>query len=205
MRGMLHPTACAAALLALGACQQGKAPGPEASGSEMASAAPDQDGVVTEEDVKKSIIRADIDTKPAEAPPLEPLELTVPFPAGSVAPDAAGRALIDGVLTSPAFIAGGAVMIRGYSDSRGSDTANLSSSRRRAEAVRDYLKSRKVDPGRLIVIAMGEDRPIAPNRKLDGSEDSEGQAKNRRVEITVTPPPPSPGPDIPASPMNAPD
>jgi OOP family OmpA-OmpF porin len=31
--------------------------------------------------------------------------------------------------------------------------------------------------------AWGKSRPIAPNRKADGSDDAAGSAKNRRVEI----------------------
>ncbi len=32
----------------------------------------------------------------------------------------------------------------------------------------------------------GKTKPIAPNTKPDGSDDPDGRAKNRRVEITVT-------------------
>jgi OOP family OmpA-OmpF porin len=35
------------------------------------------------------------------------------------------------------------------------------------------------------VIALGETRPIAPNAKPDGSDDSAGRARNRRVEIEL--------------------
>jgi outer membrane protein OmpA-like peptidoglycan-associated protein len=32
---------------------------------------------------------------------------------------------------------------------------------------------------------VGKSKPIAPNAKPDGSDDPEGRAKNRRVEIVV--------------------
>jgi OOP family OmpA-OmpF porin len=41
----------------------------------------------------------------------------------------------------------------------------------------------------MTVIGLGEDRPVAPNAHLDGSDDPEGRARNRRVEIEVTPVP----------------
>ena len=93
--------------------------------------------------------------------------------------------MIDTLLSDPVVALGGPITIWGHSDSQGSDAANLSASRRRAEAVRDYLVQKGVAADRITVIAMGEARPIAPNRKLDGSDDPEGRDKNRRVEIKV--------------------
>ncbi|GFE76765.1 OmpA family protein [Novosphingobium sp. TCA1] len=150
----------------------------------MASAAPDEPA----EEPRKSIIRADVGTGPTEAPPLEPVHILVPYPAKGAKPDDAGKALIDGILTAPAFEAGGAITIWGHSDSKGSDADNLAASRRRAEAARAYLETKGVDGKRITVIALGEARPVAPNRKLDGSDDLEGRARNRRVEIEVRPP-----------------
>ena len=54
-----------------------------------------------------------------------------------------------------------------------------------AEAVRDYLVKNGVSRARIDVIALGERRPIAPNAHADGSDDPEGRARNRRVEIEV--------------------
>jgi len=33
---------------------------------------------------------------------------------------------------------------------------------------------------------LGESKPVAPNRKPDGSDDPEGRQKNRRVELTLS-------------------
>lgn len=139
---------------------------------------------------KKSIIRPDVDVAPNPAPAPEPTTLVVPFPASGAQPDDAGKALIDALLTGDLVRAGGSITIWGHSDSRGTDAQNLAASRRRAEAVRTYLEEKGVPASRITVIALGEGRPIAPNRKLDGSEDTEGQARNRRVEIRVDVPPP---------------
>jgi OOP family OmpA-OmpF porin len=137
---------------------------------------------------KKSILRPDVGPLPDTAPSLQPVTVAVRFPDKGKEPDEAGLAAIDALLDNPTFRAGGVVTIWGHTDSRGSDEANLAASKKRAEAVRDYLESKGVDGERLMVIALGESRPIAPNRKLDGSDDPEGRARNRRVEIRVEPP-----------------
>lgn len=137
------------------------------------------------EESKKSIIRPDVEPSPTPTPPAEPVELTVPFPAKGAQPDPAGMALLDRLVADPVFALGGPITIWGHSDSSGSDASNLIASRKRAEAARDYLVQKGVAAERITVIALGEARPIAPNRKLDGSDDPEGRDKNRRIEIKV--------------------
>jgi len=69
------------------------------------------------------------------------------------------------------------IEIRGHTDSVGSALANRMLSRKRAEAVRDYLISKGIAPDRLKAEGMGEDEPIAENTT------AEGRAMNRRVEL----------------------
>ena len=102
------------------------------------------------------------------------------------------RSILDELLTQEVIGAGGAVIIRGHSDSRGHDGDNLVASAKRAEAVANYLREKGIQEQRMKMIALGEGRPIAPNVNLDGSDNEEGRAKNRRVEIEVLPPPPRP-------------
>lgn len=71
------------------------------------------------------------------------------------------------------------IRVEGYTDSRGSDEANLTLSQRRAEAVRSYLVSRGYEPDRIQAHGMGDSQPIA------GNDSAEGRANNRRVEIVV--------------------
>lgn len=134
---------------------------------------------------RKSIIREDVELARPIDPLPEPLDLIVPYPRRGWSPDNAAIAQIRSVIESPAYREGGRITIRGHSDSTGSDADNLVMSRRRATAARDVLVKAGVPADRITVIAMGEGRPIAPNRKLDGTPDAEGQHKNRRVEIHV--------------------
>ena len=138
-----------------------------------------------------SIMRPEVAEEVAPpSPPSTPQELraVIVFEKGAKLDDAARTALND-LIAQPAFAAGGAITLSGHSDTSGSDADNLATSRRRAEAVRDHLRSMGVDAERISVIALGERRPIAPNAQADGSDDPEGRQRNRRVEIVVRPQP----------------
>jgi outer membrane protein OmpA-like peptidoglycan-associated protein len=69
------------------------------------------------------------------------------------------------------------VEIAGHADSVGSAEANMDLSRRRAQAVVDFLVERGQDPDRFVVTAYGDTRPIASNST------EEGRARNRRIEF----------------------
>jgi outer membrane protein OmpA-like peptidoglycan-associated protein len=62
------------------------------------------------------------------------------------------------------------VEVVGYTDSSGNDSYNLQLSQRRAEAVRDYLISRGVNPSQLIARGYGEADPVADNATAEGRE-----------------------------------
>jgi len=71
------------------------------------------------------------------------------------------------------------IEISGHTDSVGSDDTNLQLSRRRAEAVSDYLKRAGVGAERMTAVGYGKTRPIASN------DSEEGRARNRRIEFDV--------------------
>ena len=71
------------------------------------------------------------------------------------------------------------LVVSGHTDSTGSADYNYGLSERRARSVSNYLASRGVDQGRLLVQGMGPDRPIASNASEGG------RAQNRRVELQV--------------------
>ncbi len=77
------------------------------------------------------------------------------------------------------------VLIEGYADAVGSESFNLRLSRTRAEAVRDYLIASGIAADRLRAVGRGEIEPLAPNARDDGSDNPEGRAANRRVELSV--------------------
>lgn len=148
-----------------------------------------------------SVLREAPPAEEESGPPKEPFKITIPFAEGgtSLAEDA-DRA-VAAVLASEQFKLGGKITLTGHTDSTGYDEANIRSSRKRAEAVAEKLEQSGANAGNIEIIAMGEQRPIAPNAKPDASPDEEGRARNRRVEVVVAPPAPAaPEPSDAASP-----
>ena len=173
MKDLLNTSLAIAALsLALGACgeQRASSPPEDAAGE------------------KRSIFRPEFQVEPIEElRPPSALEARILFPEGAELTEDALAELAT-VLASPQVTEGGAIILRGHSDSGGSDEANIRASLARAEAVRDWLIEHGIADDRISVIAFGEQNPAAPNALLDGSPDEGGRAANRRVEIEVRSP-----------------
>jgi len=75
------------------------------------------------------------------------------------------------------------IVIEGHTDSFGSDEANLTLSRGRAEAVGTFLTSELgVAAYRVLAMGFGETQPIANN------ETPQGRARNRRIDVRIEPP-----------------
>jgi len=72
--------------------------------------------------------------------------------------------------------------IVGHTDSQGSDKFNLDLSKRRANAVKNYLVTKGVLDAVISTDGKGESMPIATN------DTAEGRSKNRRVEFTIIKP-----------------
>ena len=78
------------------------------------------------------------------------------------------------------------VRIDGYTDAKGSGAYNQQLSERRAEAVRNwFVASEGLKNVAFATKGYGAKNPVAPNTKPDGSDDSSGRQRNRRVEITI--------------------
>lgn len=72
------------------------------------------------------------------------------------------------------------VEIVGHTDNVGTEEFNLDLSRKRAEAVKDYLVGKGVDADRITTEGRGPNAPIADNAT------EEGRAQNRRIEFKIT-------------------
>jgi outer membrane protein OmpA-like peptidoglycan-associated protein len=72
------------------------------------------------------------------------------------------------------------IVIKGYTDSIGSNEYNQNLSTFRANVVKSYLSGTGVPSARMRVIGMGHAAPVMPNTT------TEGRAANRRVEIELT-------------------
>ncbi len=72
------------------------------------------------------------------------------------------------------------VEISGHTDSYGHWQYNRTLSQKRAEAVKDFLTKKGIDPRRIKAVGYGESRPLASN-----DDENEGRELNRRVEFKV--------------------
>jgi len=79
------------------------------------------------------------------------------------------------------------ILIEGHTDGKGTHPYNMKLSENRANSVKVWLvQNASVAGSRITTRGWGETKPIAPNKKPDGSDDPEGRQKNRRVEIVLT-------------------
>ncbi len=69
--------------------------------------------------------------------------------------------------------------IQGHTDSIGGEASNMRLSQKRAEAVRDYLVAKGIEPERLEATGYGPTKPIASNKT------ERGRAANRRTEFRI--------------------
>ena len=69
------------------------------------------------------------------------------------------------------------VEVSGHTDNVGNRLGNMRLSKRRAEAVKAYMVLKGIAADRIKTAGYGPDKPVAPNT------DTEGRAKNRRIEF----------------------
>ncbi len=102
---------------------------------------------------------------------------TVAFPVGRARLDAQGMAVARAAAAVLGRLPGLGVRVVGHSDDSGTQSLNLVVSRARAQAVRDVMVRAGVPRRRILVEAVGADRP------LDDSGTPEARDRNRRVEL----------------------
>jgi outer membrane protein OmpA-like peptidoglycan-associated protein/HEPN domain-containing protein len=75
------------------------------------------------------------------------------------------------------------VVVEGYTDSFGSDEANMALSQKRSDAVTEYLMANmsELKSTNITSVGFGENNPIANN------ETAEGRRQNRRIDIIIKP------------------
>lgn len=84
------------------------------------------------------------------------------------------------------FEPGVEIQVLGFADSVGGADYNLDLSQRRADNVAAVLEANPaLADFRIVAVGFGERQPVAANRDPDGSDNPDGRALNRRVEIVV--------------------
>jgi OOP family OmpA-OmpF porin len=103
-----------------------------------------------------------------------------------------GRAKLDDLVSKMAGVSLEVIIAVGYTDRIGGDAYNLSLSQRRAQAVKDYLVSKGIEPNRIYTEGKGKANPVkqCPDPSAKGEVKSRAQLieclqPNRRVEVEV--------------------
>jgi outer membrane protein OmpA-like peptidoglycan-associated protein len=77
------------------------------------------------------------------------------------------------------------IKIGGHTDALGADTYNLSLSKKRAEAVKQFFLDQGVPVTQVETIGFGKANPLSPNANADGTDNPQGRSRNRRAEILL--------------------
>lgn len=101
------------------------------------------------------------------------------YAKGETTPNATARRGLDLVVDLLLADATLKIEVGGHTDSRGNELDNREVSANRAEAARQYMLDRGVDPDQVTAEGYGASRPVAPNLTRSGRE------RNRRIDFQV--------------------
>ena len=104
---------------------------------------------------------------------------TIEFLVGSTELSAAGIRVLDEMAAAIDKLDHPEVQIVGHTDDSGNRMENVALSLQRANAVRDYLAAKGIDPQRITALGAGPDKPVTTNAT------AEGRARNRRIEFHI--------------------
>ncbi|MEZ5676442.1 OmpA-OmpF porin, OOP family [Thalassovita litoralis] len=111
------------------------------------------------------------------------------FEPGSDKPDQEAAAILDDIAEILKQCGEIRMEVGGHTDSQGREEMNQALSQRRAQAVLNALRERKVLTSSFTAKGFGEEQPIADN------ETEEGRDANRRIEFKLIRPEPTPEPE----------
>lgn len=137
-------------------------------------------GAIHDAETKKSFVAVD-DAAAADKEAIATKQVSISFRTGEYQLDDNAKNLIDLQFVDIAKAFGNArIRIEGNTDNVGNRQSNIALSKRRAEAVKNYLvQQHGMDPNRFIVIGNGPDQPVASNNT------DAGKAQNRRTDFEL--------------------
>jgi NitT/TauT family transport system substrate-binding protein len=117
-----------------------------------------------------------------DAPALLTKSVSVFFPTGSDKLDPNARKVVDGFAEVVAQFGNAYVRVEGNTDNQGAREANVTLSKRRADALVDYLVTKHgFGRGRFVAAGNGPDKPVGDNATIEGRE------QNRRTDFQIIP------------------
>ena len=118
----------------------------------------------------------------SETAPLLTKSVSVYFPSSSDKLDPNAKKVVDGFAEVVAQFGNAYVRVEGNTDNVGPRDPNVGLSKRRAEALVDYLVTKHAfDRSRFVSVGNGPDKPIGDNKT------DEGRERNRRTDFQIIP------------------
>jgi len=111
--------------------------------------------------------------------PFPDQKLIINFPLGSNEFSNEGYKLLDQFVEIIFQNPDAEIIIKGYTDSSGSDSYNISLSKFRANIVKSYFVGQGLNPSKIKTFGMGSENPIESNATI------QGRRANRRIEIEL--------------------
>jgi outer membrane protein OmpA-like peptidoglycan-associated protein len=136
-----------------------------------------------EREVTEALSDLDVETRDGDTVITVPDRVLFAFDEHELLPEAIP--VLDDLVQAIDHFADAPVQVHGHTDAIGSDASNQTLSEQRAQAVVDHFTNAGIDPSRLHAQGFGESQPVAPNTYPDGSDNPDGRAQNRRVEIII--------------------
>lgn len=118
------------------------------------------------------------------APAISNKPVSISFASGQFALGENAKTIIDLQFAETAKIFGNAkIRIEGNTDNVGGTQMNIELSRKRAQAVADYLRTQyKMDPNRFVIIGNGPSKPV---KGCEQNQNEDCKAKNRRTDFQL--------------------
>jgi len=117
-----------------------------------------------------------------EAAPLLTKSVSVYFPTGSATLDPNAKRVVDGFAEVVAQFGNAYVRVEGNTDNQGAREANVELSKKRADALIEYLVTKHgFDRKRFVSVGNGPDKAVGDNNTPDGRE------QNRRTDFQIIP------------------
>lgn len=98
-----------------------------------------------------------------------------------------GKEQLDSLAAALEAVPGATIQVSGHTDGLGSETYNLQLGERRAKAVKAYLVSKGIAEERISIESFGKCCPVELEM-INGRDNPDGRARNRRALVNVTRP-----------------
>lgn len=136
-------------------------------------------------EIRVAEILSDLEASPEPEGAVVDIPDTVLFDFDSAELKAGAAGVLDDIAEVLLLLEDAPATVRGHTDDVGEAEYNRELSQQRADAVVAHLVDAGVPADLLTAEGIGEDEPVAPNSNDDGSDNEEGRAANRRVEVVL--------------------